>query len=639
MMRLPEIAVLNLSRKNSMFEDFEEPRMDTNEHKYKLCLKQLLLFILLGQPVLAASGQLVGQGNDGNRGTPVHQIELYDEDGDRIQSYHQDPKPFSIRQTCGRCHDYDQIASGWHFNGHDSDVDAGRPGQPWVLTDVTTRTQIPISGRQWPGTFTPEELGLSPSEFVNQNFGHFPGGSYGEMKPEHPYDAARREVSGNYEINCLTCHNADPHQDQNAAALQATRQNYRWIPAASSQMAAVHGDTLDLTIFHEPGDRQWPTLTYQDGVFDSEESVFFNIAGKPSNERCYFCHSNQNLSVTEADEWTRDEDVHLKAGLNCVDCHRNGDDHGITRGIETEGSAATLSCQGCHIGESEEMPDAGRLGAPKPAHRGIPTIHFEKMTCTACHSGPWLSEQPDRWKTARMHKTGLHGRHTPYVPQPHVYAPVLMRGTEGKIGPYKIFWPAYWAYLKDDSLSPVAPGDVMELAGDILNTDAEKVDDWRPLTEEQIASVLTTLSSDKGTGVYVAGGLIYQLSGDGALSAGTHPAAKPYAWPMAHDVRPAGQSLGVRKCKDCHTTDSDFFFGKVEADSPVKTDGVPEFVEMIELQGIDRLYMWAFNGSFVFRPFLKIIAFASCGLIALVLLAYVLRAIAAVSNACIEETD
>ena len=58
---------------------------------------------------------------------------------------------------------------------------------------------------------------------------------------------------------------------------------------------------------------------------------------------------------------------------------------------------------------------------------------------------------------------------------------------------------------------------------------------------------------------------------------------------------------------------------------------------MVELQGIDRLYMWVFNFSFIFRPFLKIVAFAACGLIGLVLLTYVLKAVAAFSGACAKE--
>jgi hypothetical protein len=41
-------------------------------------------------------------------------------------------------------------------------------------------------------------------------------------------------------------------------------------------------------------------------------------------------------------------------------------------------------------------------------------------------------------------------------------------------------------------------------------------------------------------------------------------------WPIAHDVRPAAQSLGVRNCEDCHSPDLPFFFGKVQVDSPIK---------------------------------------------------------------------
>lgn len=572
---------------------------------------------------------------------------MYSDDGVRIRSYYQNPKPFSTRITCGRCHQYGTVSRGWHFNGYQSEafndegelvkIDWGRPGQPWVLTDISTRTQIPISGRKWPGTFAPEEVGMSSWEFLEMNSSYFPGGSYGEIEAEHPYELARQEISGNYEINCLACHSADSRQDQDMAALQAARQNYRWIPTASSHMGVVDGDVLDLTIFDDPASDSFPRVTYQEGLFDGEDMVFFDITGKPSNERCYFCHSNQDLSVDQEQEWTRDEDVHLKAGLNCVDCHRNGDDHMMTRGIESEGPGKTLTCEGCHVGEHDiDSPEQGRLGAPKPKHRGIPTIHFEKMTCTACHSGTWPAEEANRWKTARMHRTGLHGKHTPYVPQPHVYAPVLMKGQDGKIGPYKMFWPAYWGLSDGETITPIPPKNVLAKAEHLLDIKAEKEDDWRPLTEEQIRDVLQALKQDDSEPVYIAGGKLYQLDSEDKIVSNEHGDADPYAWPIAHDVRPAEQSLGVRLCKDCHTTDSPFFFGQVQVDTPIKTEAGIEFVEMIKLQGVDRLYMWMFNASFVFRPMLKIVAFISCGLICLVILAYFLRAVAVISNACAE---
>jgi hypothetical protein len=576
---------------------------------------------------------LLGQGDDGNLSTPVHVIELFDDQGRPIRADDKSPPPFSLRQTCGQCHDYDLIAKGWHFNGHNSAVEPGRPGQPWVLTDSTTRTQIPMTAREWAGTFSPQQLGVTPWEFVKMHFSHFPGGSYGEMELEDPEEAIRQTISGTYEINCLACHNADPRQNQSDAALQAARQNYRWIAAGSSGMAEIRGVASELDSFFDPEFDEGITLKYKDGTFNDDDTVFFDITKHPSNGRCYFCHSNQRLTVSEDRAWTEDEDVHLTSGLQCVDCHRNGDDHMITRGTGQREDGASLTCEGCHVGDLDtDKPERGRLGAPKPAHRGIPTVHFEKLTCTACHSGPWPDDQAERWRTARIHKTGLHGRHNLNLLQPHVYAPVMMRGIDGKIGPYKVFWPAYWAMIENGTPVPIAPKAMPKAAADILRTSVDTVDDWKPLTAEQIIAVLKSLDSEDKKAAYIAGGRVYQLTAEDTLAISEDPVASPYAWPMAHDVRPAEQALGVRQCKDCHTTDSPFFFGTIERDTPIKTEAGAEFVEAIQLQGLDRLYIWAFNASFVFRPFMKIVAFASCGVIALVLLAYMMKAVIAIAR-------
>lgn len=606
-------------------------------------MKTRYLLLILG--VLAAGSisavaaeELIGDGNDGNRSGPVHCFELFDENGDKITAGDKQPKPFSLAKTCGQCHSIDTIAHGWHFNAHDPEVAPGRPGQPWVLTDSATRTQVPISGRNWPGAFTPEQFGVTPWKFLQMNYSHFPGGSYGVMDAKEPDEEIRQEISGKYEINCLACHHRGFREDQSLAALQSARQNYRWIPAASSGKAIVKGVASSLDEFFDPEfDEGGVTIAYDKNIFTEEGKVFFDI-GMPTNKQCYFCHSNQNLSVDESHEWTEDADVHMHSGLNCIDCHRNGDDHMITRGIATDGPGKTLTCEGCHVAEDGDVPAGGRLGAPHPAHRGIPTVHFEKLSCTACHSGTWPTDEAGRWKVARIHKTGLHGKHALKLTQPHVYGPVMMKGDDGKISPYQVFWPAYWATMDGETITPLTPEAVQAAAGSILEEKVEKVDDWRPLTEAQIAAALTQLSDDKTKAVYIAGGRLYQLDGQ-TLTSADNAAAQPYAWPIAHDVRPAEQALGVRLCKDCHTTDSPFFFGKTERDTPVKTEAGAEFVEMIELQGIDRLYMWLFNASFVFRPMLKLVAIAACGLIGLVVLTYVLKALGVISKACTQGGD
>jgi len=606
----------------------------------RLIQQTLISGFLLACLAGAQADELIGQGNDGNRGTAVHVIELLDDEGNRIRPTDSAPKPFSTQQTCGTCHDYGMISGGWHFNGHDPEVPAGRPGEPWILTDAITRTQVPISGRKSEGAFTPEEFGLSPWEFLKMNFSHFPGGSYGQMDADDPDEMIRQDISGKFEINCLSCHNADPHQDQSAAAMQAARQNYRWIAAESSGRAKVSGIASALDDFFDPEFDEGLKVSYDKNWFDADDKVFFDIATRPANESCYFCHSSQNLAVGEDQEWTRHEDIHLKSGLLCVDCHRNGDDHMMTRGIESEGPGKVLTCKGCHLGSGEESrPENGGFGAQKPKHAGIPAVHFEKLACTACHSATWPEDVTGRWRTARIHKTGLHGKHNLDIRQPHVYAPVLMKDADGRIAPHKLVWPAFWAIVQDDALVPLLPKDVLNAAGDILKKAVEKNDDWLPLTEEDISAVLNILSADHAAAVYIAGGKVYSLNGKNELEIAPSDLAKPYAWPIAHDVRPAEQALGVRSCEDCHATDAPFFFGKTQVDTPVNMDGDPEFIEMVELQGIDRVYMRAFNASFVFRPFLKIIVFAACGLIALVLLAYAVRAVAAISRACGKETE
>lgn len=599
----------------------------------------ILLLLAWSSVLCAEEAERLGDGNDGNRSTPAHVIELLDETGVQIRAGSEKPQPFSIRQTCGKCHDYEAIARGWHFSpSSESDESARRPGEPWVLTDRKTRTQIPISDRGWPGTFKPEALGLSAWDMINQFGSHMPGGGYGEQEPDpdRPQEMIRRPISGSFEINCLTCHNADFRQDASMAALQAARQNFRWIPAASSGLAVVNGTASALSDFYDPMFDEGLSTSYHPWIFDKDNMVTVDITGEPDAKRCYFCHSSQNMQVGEPDEWQRDEDVHLQSGMTCTDCHRHGVDHNIARGIETHDPAkAGFTCEGCHMGTvATDSSDTGRLGAPKPAHAGIPTIHFETLTCTACHTDLWPQDEAGRWRTARMHKLGLHGKHKVDLRLPHVYGPVLMKGTDGKIGPHRLFWPSYWARMEGEEIKPLSPDEVMKAAGTLLQIEPAKADDWLPLTNEEIAAIMDKLGSADTPAVYIAGGQLYRQTGEDKLEAAAHPAAAPYAWPIAHDVRPAEQSLGVLSCADCHTTDSAFFFGNVQADGPA---GDPRFVEAVALQGLDRLYVKMFNLSFVFRPWLKVTALAASGLIGLVLLAFTVKGVSALSRFTMED--
>ena len=597
-----------------------------------------------------APSKLLGDESDGSRAHPTHLIPLVaeNEDGEQGGNIFPDDEPllpFSMRWTCGGCHSYDIIKTGWHFNANEPNVPSGQPGEPWILSDTRTGTQVPLSYRQWPGTFKPEQIGLSNREFVRLFGRHTPGGGAGELATEDPDEIMREYISGKLEINCLSCHNAEFAHNQGEYFLQIARGNFRWASAATSELASVSGSADDMPEMYDPfmpeppedAKKVPPTIKYRESAFDHENKVYFNIVREVPNNRCYFCHSNLYIDSADTEKWNTDEDIHLTAGLKCVDCHRNGIDHNIIRGYEGESSvsenhlAAVSSCEGCHLGEKDSSsPQAGRLGAPVPEHKGIPPVHFERMTCTACHSGPWPKERTVLTKTSRAHRLGTIGVNKSNKTLPHISYPVFAEQQDGKIAPYKLVWPAFWGVIKDQDVMPIDFEIVKEKVGQILaHVKLPASGDWPSLSDENIAEVLKSLKGTiEGESVYVSGGKVYSLDDSGKLWSEEHKDAEPYLWSIAHDVRPAAQSLGIRYCTDCHATDAPFFFGDVAVDSPAVTGRGTR--KMVEFQNVNPSYARAFAFSFVFRPMMKIVSLGSCAIIAVVLLLYALKALTCV---------
>jgi hypothetical protein len=608
---------------------------------------------------------LLGDESDGSLSPPPHIIPLFAENelgekGEQITPGMEFPLPFSTRWTCSDCHNYDLVKKGWHFNAVDSNVPAGRPGEPWVYYAPEFGLQIPLSYRPWSGTFYPEQFGLTAFQFTKIFGRQFPGGGPGEVEATQVDEIGRQLLSGKLEINCLACHNAHPGEDMGGVggyAVHVSRENFRWAAAASSEFASVTGSAAQMLMTYDPfmpdpDQKNAPTVTYRKEAFDNNNNVLFEIVGKVPNERCYYCHSNLYYTAGEKTEkWTQDEDVHLAAGLKCVVCHRGGVEHNIIRGYEKEADlstnslAATSSCEGCHLPDSNELPKAGRLGAPVPTHPGIPTVHFDKLTCTACHSGPWPGKETIPTKTSRANRLGTPNVNKAMEGLPHILSPVfasqgpsgagyerqLMVTKDGRIAPFKMLWPAYWGILDQNNVKPVELSVVEKVVKNAFaDIELAPTGDWPQITKEKIAEAIKALNMIvSGKVVYIGGGKLYSLDDSGELlEQNDHPAAKPYLWPLAHNVRPAAQALGVRYCTDCHATDAPFFFGDVKIDSPVTEQD--SFEKMIQFQGICPSYAWAFSASFVFRPWLKIIALGSCAVIAGVLLLYALKALACI---------
>ena len=406
-------------------------------------IRCLTLITLIAIPALRLSAADSRFAHSDGNARFLHWIDLYDAANRKISP--ESDRPYSTRNTCGRCHDYETISHGWHFNAFDSEAVAGRRGEPWIWTDPRTGTQLPLSYRKWPGTVHPEEVGLSAWQMTQKFGSRLPGGGLGlepaEAEPSgsdesqaegepadsdgsdsggapkaNPSDTESEELrqrwplTGSLEIDCMVCHATSGAYDFNVRREQIDQENFAWAATAALRLGSVEGNVSRIKDGADPTDeatqKKLPKVTYDPRKFAADGKVFMDLIRKPEANACYQCHSQRTVSESGIESrWIHDDDVHLRAGMACADCHRNGIDHHIARGFPGESNPSgqaveTLSCSGCHLGPGFDFHDpdaklsddilarAGRLGSPKPAHAGLPPLHFEKLSCTACHAGP-----------------------------------------------------------------------------------------------------------------------------------------------------------------------------------------------------------------------------------------------------------
>ncbi|HEY3323371.1 MAG TPA: hypothetical protein VGP72_23145 [Planctomycetota bacterium] len=555
--------------------------------------------------------------------------------------------PFSTRFTCGHCHEhpYDEIKKGWHFNASDPKVSAGRPGEPWVWSERDIGVQLPISERGWPGTFKPEEVGLTPWGFVKRFGHHMPGGGIGENAVENSKDE-RWKNTQRLEINCLACHNGDTSQEMFQWYGNVSAQpNFMWASTAASGLATVSGAAPPRGAFDPfAGKAPGPVVKWDANRFNDKGEVVLNIRRESTAARCLFCHSTTEVGKDAPERWTIENDVHMTAGMLCTNCHRNGVDHDIVRGAPLSAEEAkepdaavedSFTCKGCHLGDSEHAV-AGRRKAPKPKHLKLPPVHFEKLSCTACHSGPMPSDTAFRVQTSRAHQLEYIGKHrlTTFDASPLIVAPVFLRGTDEKITAQKMMWPAYWGRRKGDKIAPIVPTDVLKIAEPVLAQDAPageaqlRSDGTRslPLDEKKVAGILKALAADASAGapVYICSGKMYSLNSGGTLTSEEHAAAKPYAWPLAHDVRPASQALGAKGCTDCHSGSAKLFHSEVPTET-FMAGVTPAAISMTKLRGEDPVLLQVWELSWLGRPYFVILCVSVASLLSILLFVYFVR--------------
>ncbi len=640
-----------------------------------------------------------------SRSEYVHWIDLYDAKNGRIDPSDPNAAPYSPATTCGRCHDYATISRGHHFNAIQKNVPAGRPGEPWIWVDDRTGTQLPLSYRSWEGVYDPEDLGISPRDFVLKFGRHLPGGGPGkppkpessqestetpgdaEAPPEAAEDAAGEESEGRWKlsgwlnVDCMFCHSDSHTYSPEVWRDQIDNENFAWAPTAASGLGFVEGkvsglpDDFDPAAAEPNSRQQLPKTTYAPLRVNLEKKVFFDIVRQPANSACYYCHTTRMAIDDAAPDWMHDEDVHIRAGMTCSDCHRNGIDHETVRGYEGEEhpsglSVETLSCRGCHLGE---VGSGGRFGAPRPLHKGLPPLHLERLSCTACHSGPQPGPQAQQIQTAMAHGLGLPSHDYTSAMAPGIVAPVLIQDG-GTLYPHRMTWPAFWGKLKDGTITPLNPEAAYEALRRVLRvrrgetlmqtlsevklssddkktllgearTDVDEaewsveekaeveqfkktktLEAWQEKLAESLEALKETTAAEGADPVYVGGGRAYRLGADGKPEEFENAAAQPYAWKLAHDVRPAGWSSGAGSCYECHSAGTPIFEGKVTAIAAVPDDE-PITQSMYELAGYDKQKLDAWSQSFQGRPMFKYAGFAAMGVLGLILLAYLVQGI------------
>ncbi|HEX2865883.1 MAG TPA: multiheme c-type cytochrome [Ignavibacteriales bacterium] len=346
---------------------------------------------------------------------------LYDENGNLIDPLHNinAGKPYSPKMTCGKCHDYDKITQGFHFQqGRGEKLpqtmkdryqwvsSPGNYGGNWCspapiyrqlanksntnarMIDMTSFDFVTATcGTCHPGggPLEYDREGKRYDKTMSDSSYHFVSG--GDNKLDGDYYKARWGETGVIEADCMLCHL--PEYDFKARNTQLDKLNFRWAATEGSGLGKVYGSIKDTKAV---------SVKYDTLKFDPDGKVSLHIVREPRNETCLNCHSKPDWKKRGTTFSSR-RDVHFKAGLKCVDCHPAGSNaaderikgkeiHQIGKGDDPSGNVRNdldntgRDCKDCHL--------TGYLNAPLARHSWLPSLHLEKIACQTCH----IKERP-----------------------------------------------------------------------------------------------------------------------------------------------------------------------------------------------------------------------------------------------------
>jgi len=342
---------------------------------------------------------------------PFH---LLDEDGtviNPVAGINAD-KPYSPRQTCGKCHDYKKITKGFHFQQGKDEIATGTFDEriQWASTPGNYGgswcSPAPLYSYLSPKeNSSATEMDMTSFTFITNGCGtcHPGGGSMEFDRAGKRYDKFMEEAgftaggtnnfdgdyykahwnrSGVAEADCNICHL--PEYDYKGRNNHLMKWNFKWMATAGSGFAKVEGSVKDSTEI---------ALTYDLSKFSADGKVSMHLVREPRNETCLNCHSKPQWKKRGA-SFTEFTDVHIAKGVKCVDCHVSGsmaaderirgkEVHQFGKGDDPSGMVRNdldntmRTCNDCHT--------TGYLNAPIAKHAWLPPLHLEKIACQSCH--------------------------------------------------------------------------------------------------------------------------------------------------------------------------------------------------------------------------------------------------------------
>jgi hypothetical protein len=597
-------------------------------------------------------------------------------------------KPYSPKQTCGTkgCHDYKKITEGFHFQQGKGErpteemqkrylwvSSPGNYGGTWCSPAPLYRGLAPKKNTN------PRMIDMTSFDFVTATCGNcHPGGGplehdregnrYDEfmkkqgMKPgddnglDGDYYKARWTETGVIEADCLICHL--PEYNFKERNKHLANLNFKWAATAANGLGKVEGSIKD---------KKPVKVNYDKSKFDENGMVSLHIVSEPRNSTCLNCHAKPDWKKKGA-SYTVRTDIHIKAGLRCIDCHAGGSHavdsrirgkevHQFGKGDDPSGHVrddldnTMRQCADCH--------SSGYLGAPVAQHKGLPPLHLQKIACQTCHipwryvksaqvqasdvfnAGPKIDPPAKHIWTfydANMNYWNHYGELSMFTKddQPTTpYRPVLIR-YKGKIYPANRVHSSWPGIVEEGKLGLNQPfmKDVF-MMWKAHNEDPSKYPDLSKFTDdngdavpevnrpEEIDAVINSVKQYlTDTGFDLAGKKVVWVSDDRVYFSGTkweklpkHDyEASPYAsvYKYSHDVAPANAALGAKGCSDCHSKNSHFFFAQV-VEYPFGEDGKPATIKQADLLGYKEVphdrNPWTYWTAFFFK-YLTIIVLA-----------------------------